>query len=43
MQTVKRLAERGDLRPIRFGPNGHVRFRMRQVEDFIEQKEDDDG
>ena len=43
MPTVKRLAERGDLRAIRFGPNGHVRFRMSQVEEFIEMKEEDDA
>jgi excisionase family DNA binding protein len=40
-QTVKRLAERGDLRTVRFGPNGHVRFRLREIEEFVEKDEED--
>ena len=41
-QTVKRLAERGDLRAVRFGPNGHVRFRVAEIEEFVTEKEDED-
>jgi excisionase family DNA binding protein len=40
VQTVKRLAERGDLKPLRFGPGGHVRFRLSDVEEFVSENED---
>ena len=33
----------GGASGIRFAPNGHVRFRMSQVEEFIEMKEEDDA
>ena len=38
-QTVKRLAERGSLRPLRFAENGHLRFRLAEIEEFV-AKED---
>ncbi|MDQ3671492.1 MAG: helix-turn-helix domain-containing protein [Actinomycetota bacterium] len=38
--TVKRLAERGEIATVRFTqPNGHLRFRVRDVEEFVERKE----
>jgi excisionase family DNA binding protein len=40
--TVKRLAEKGELPIVRFGPRGHVRFRLRDIEDFIERKQEED-
>ena len=40
--TVKRLADKGDLRIVRFGPGGHVRFRLREVEEFVDRQEEDD-
>ena len=40
-QTVKRLAERGDLRAVRFGENGHIRFRMSEIEEFVTRDEEE--
>ena len=39
--TVKRLAEKGDLRAVRLAPSGHLRFRLRDVEQFVAEKEDE--
>lgn len=40
--TVKRLAERGDLTTVRFAPGGHLRFRLREVEEFVNATNEED-
>jgi hypothetical protein len=39
VRTVRRLADSGALKPIRFSPQGWLRFRPEEVEQFLERAE----
>jgi len=39
--SVKRLAETGEIPTVRFVERGHVRFRVSDIEEFVERKEED--
>ena len=40
-QTVRRMTLRGELRTVKFG--GNVRYRLRDIERFIDRHENEQG